>query len=217
MLYNGIRLPDPPSAAAAAAAAELRERYGVPPGRKLLGFVGRLIPTKGTDFALDFLRRAREAGKDCGLMVVGRADNPEQETLYRALGKEAGGVCFTGPQTDPYPFYRCFDALFFPSESWTEAMPGAVQEAAAHGLPVLSRENPAVREIAEFYPRIHFMADGDDPGLTLDRLFALPPADTRAVEENFSIRAMADKTLALYEDLLRKKTPAAAGNPRRPG
>ncbi|MDR2076877.1 MAG: glycosyltransferase family 4 protein [Desulfovibrio sp.] len=201
LLYNGIRLPDPPCAAAAAAAAELRARWNIPPGRKLLGFVGRFAGGKGVEFALKFVRRARAAGKDCGLLLVGGADSAAEEARYRALGAEAG-ICFAGPQPDPYPFYRCFDGFFFPSESWTEAMPGAALEAAAHGLPILSRENPAVREIAAFYPAIHFMADEEDPVLALDRLFALPPASTRAVEENFSIRAMADKTLDLYDRLL---------------
>ncbi|MDR2160746.1 MAG: glycosyltransferase family 4 protein [Desulfovibrio sp.] len=201
LLHNGIRLPEPPSTPPPTA-ADIRRRYGIPPERRLLGLVGRLTAGKGVEFAVRFLQRARAAGQDYGLLILGKADGPEQEARYRALGESAGGVCFAGLQEDPYPFYRCFDGFFFPSESWTEAMPGAVLEAAAHGLPILARENPAVREIAAFYPAIHFMADADDPVLTLDRLFALPPADTRAVADNFSIRAMADKTLALYDRLL---------------
>jgi hypothetical protein len=51
------------------------------------------------------------------------------------------------------------------------------------------------------------MADSDDPALTLDRLFDLPPADTRAVAEKFSIRAMAARTLDLYDRLLSGREP----------
>ncbi|MDR1360413.1 MAG: glycosyltransferase family 4 protein, partial [Deltaproteobacteria bacterium] len=186
VLHNGVRLPDPPCAADAAAAAQIRARYNVPPERMLLGFVGRLSGGKGLEFALDFVQRARRAGKDCGLMVVGSVGGPDSTDRRLALGEAAGGVCFTGLQADAYPFYRCFDAFFFPSDSWTEALPGVVLEAAAHGLPILSRENPTVREIAGFYPAIRFMADGDDPARTLDGLLAMPAADSGAVAANFS-------------------------------
>jgi glycosyltransferase involved in cell wall biosynthesis len=213
LLYNGVRLPDPPSPEDAAARADLRARYGVLPDQTLLGFVGRLAGGKGLHFAFSFMGKLRALGRDARLLVVGSAGSAAADAMYQAKAGSAGPgtILFSGAQVDPYPFYRAFDAFFFPSESWTEAMPGAVLEAAAHGLPVLSRENPAVREIAEFYPNIHFMADEDDPILTLERLLALPPADTSALEENFSIRAMADKTLALYDRLLSGSARSRAG------
>ena len=84
-------------------------------------------------------------------------------------------------------------------------MPGTALEAAAHGLPILARENPPMREIAEYYQGVHFMRDTDDPVETVKALYALPPADTARLKENFSIQAMADKTKTLYRELLARK------------
>jgi hypothetical protein len=48
------------------------------------------------------------------------------------------------------------------------------------------------------------MADDDCPARAVAALEALPPADTAALKENFSIQAMADKTRKLYWELLQK-------------
>lgn len=214
VLHNGVRLPEDPDPALPSrpgamdpAVRELRQRFGIPPRRRVLGFVGRLAGGKGLGFAFSFVQRLREAGHDYCLLVVGSSGKEAMDSSFReqaaVLGEEL--VYFAGAQSDPYPFYHAFDAFFFSSESWTEAMPGTALEAAAHGLPVLSRENPAMREIAEYYDGIHFMHDDDEPAEAIAALEALPVADTRRLKENFSIQAMADKTKKLYRGFLRRE------------
>lgn len=207
VLYNGVRLPDPPLSPEAAMAekAALRERHGIAPGTRVIGFVARLTRGKGLSFAFDFMGRLRASGRDACLMIVGSSGDEERDRHYAAMAEDMAGpgaVCFTGRQSQPYAYYRLFDAFFFPSDPWTEAMPGAVLEAAMHSLPILSRENPAVREVAEYYPGIHFMKDGDDPEIALAALDALPPPVPGRLENQFGIESMAERTMTLYHELL---------------
>ena len=187
-----------------AGALAVWERFGIRPDQKVLGFVGRLTGGKGVGFALSFMERLHRERPDHCLLIVGASGNEEKDAALRrqAEALPSGLVHFAGAQSDPYPFYRAFDGFFFPSESWTEAMPGTVLEAAAHGLPILARENPAVREVAEYYSGIYFMSDNDDPAHAVDSVYSLPLADASRLRENFSIHSMAEKTKALYRELL---------------
>ncbi len=206
LLYNGIDLSRCLLGAAETGpspAVELRARLGIAPDYKILGFVGRLIPVKGVEFALNFMRRLPVSAKYC-LVFVGTSGDAKRDAALKEQAASDGRIYFVGLQRDPHPYYRAFDAFFFPSEAWTEALPGTVLEAAAHGLPILARENDTVREIATFYDGIHFMQDDADSLKTLAALDAMPRAQPERIWETFSIEAMAKRTITLYNNLLEK-------------
>jgi D-inositol-3-phosphate glycosyltransferase len=127
-LSNGIDTaafrPAPPEERAA-----IRQRFGLPPGRSLVLFVGRLVEKKGYHILL----AAREPAYD--LVFVGPGPIPK--------GGRIEGVHWMGPrdQDEAAQLFRACDVFAFPAigEIFTLVM----QEAMASGLPVVTTDDPA--------------------------------------------------------------------------
>jgi glycosyltransferase involved in cell wall biosynthesis len=139
-------------------------------------WVGRLIPGKRIDVALDAL--ARVAGANWVFDVVGDgAARPELEKQARRLGLSER-VFFHGFQSNPADWYRRADLLVFPSR--LENFPVTMVEAMSHGVAFLAMRGDGVRyhtanaEIVE-HGRDGFLADSDeDFGRMLAELLERP-------------------------------------------
>lgn len=108
-------------------------------------FIGRLIDNKGPHIALDGLARARAAGADVTLDVLG--DGPIRDRLHDlAVEHNLGAaVTFAGHVDDIAGRLRQADVLLRPS--YTEGLPLAVLEAMACGVPVICSTVPGNTEI----------------------------------------------------------------------
>lgn len=116
----------------------LRERWGIPAGAFVVGFVGRMRHYKG----LDHLLRAVARLPTARLLLVG--DGPLRrglQRLSRSLGV-SGRVTFAGEVSDEDlpSCYRSADLFVLPSTSRAEAFGTSLLEAMATGLPVISTE-----------------------------------------------------------------------------
>ena len=198
ILHNGLTLPDDVEPAP-------RSELGVPEDRKLVGFVGRLARGKGVG---RFLNMAREAcGQTPGrfhFIVIGDGDGlPKHRDWVRGQGLERD-VTFLGERLDIHRCYGALDCLCVCSDPGIEGMPGVALEACAHGLPILARRAAPMEEIRVYYDRISFMDDTAPVALQLEDTLALPPADRSSLRREFSIEAMRDRTLAVYEEVGRQ-------------
>jgi len=114
----------------------LRSRFGIAPETKLVGFIGRLSAEKGPDL---FLRMALSVRAQCPaaeFVLVGDGVMLKQlETFTRRFGI-ADAVHFAGNQDDMPAVFNELDVVV--SSSLSEAMPLAVMEAMASGLPVVA-------------------------------------------------------------------------------
>jgi glycosyltransferase involved in cell wall biosynthesis len=106
---------------------QARDRLGLPAAGPVVLFVGRLVPNKGVDLALEACRRL----PGVTLVVVG--DGP----LGHLLAARPDGVRWLPavPGESMPDCYRAADCLLLPSVD--EGLPLAVQEAMASGLPVV--------------------------------------------------------------------------------
>ena len=106
----------------------LREEFGLPIGRPLALFVGRLVPKKGINIALAAPREGYE------LVVAGSGD-------ARALDGRAG-VHFLGSLRPERvaELMRACDVLVLPTVG--EVFPLVVKEAMSTGLPVVTTDEP---------------------------------------------------------------------------
>ena len=195
VLHNGLTLPDDVAPAP-------REELGVPVGRKLIGFVGRLSRGKGVGKFLDMAREAsRQVPGQYHFVVIGDGEGLEAKRAWvRERGLE-GEITFLGERRDIHRCYAALDCLVFCSEPGVEGMPGVVLEACAHGLPILARKTAPLEEIREFYDRIAYLGESVAVAAQLERTLSLPPADQGKFRGGFSIEAMRDRTIALYEGL----------------
>lgn len=134
--------------------APLREKYGIPQGRRIILSVARLDPRKGHAHVLRALKQLSQADKDrLAYVIVGVADDLKHEEQLRRLAKECGvPVVFTGRigNEEVRGLYR---------ESWVFCLPGMKDakkiegfglvylEAAAQGLPSVALPVGGVPEI----------------------------------------------------------------------
>jgi len=201
-----------------AAAASIRERYGP---RIVLG-VGRLIYYKG----FEYLVRAM-AHVDGNLLIVG--DGPLRarlEELARALGIHER-VFFAGEiQNDAIaPYYHAADVFVLPSVARSEAF-GIVQlEAMAAARPVVNTRIDSGVPFVSIDGMTGITVPPREPealAAAITRLLDNPDlrarygaAATRRVREEFSLEAMASRTLDLYHDILPELASALSDAPSK--
>jgi D-inositol-3-phosphate glycosyltransferase len=109
--------------------AAIRQRFGLPLGRPLVLFVGRLVAKKGYQILL----AARDPEYD--LVFVGPGPIPNSGRVE--------GVYWIGPldQIQTAELYRACDLFAFPAVG--EIFTLVMQEAMASGLPVVTTDDPA--------------------------------------------------------------------------
>ena len=115
-------------------ADEVRRRLGIPSGRFVIGWLGRMTGVKQTSDLLSVLALLRDRGVDAGLLLVG--DGPDRravETQAHDLGLMRHCL-FLGYQEEVAPWYAAMDAVALPSGN--EGTPVTVIEALAAGKPV---------------------------------------------------------------------------------
>jgi glycosyltransferase involved in cell wall biosynthesis len=126
--------------------SDVREKLGIPPEAKVVGFVGRLTTDKGLPellIAFDTVLRTEPSAR---LLLVGWFDAAE-DALSRDLRTHVlrhPRIDCTGFVSDTAPYYRAMDVLVLPS--WREGFPNVVLEAAASGVPVVTTECTGARD-----------------------------------------------------------------------
>lgn len=135
----------------------LRKQYGIPPGEKVLLFVGRLGKEKNVPFLLEAFKELLENIHGVTLVLVG--GGPEEETL-KGLTEQLNinnKVLFTG-NLSPQDVIKCYhgaNLFVFPSITETQGL--VIGEAKAAGLPVVAVNVFGVSEM---------VVDGEDGFLT---------------------------------------------------
>ena len=176
--------------------AEARRACGLPQEAFLVGYLGALEEKKGV---LDLLRAAASASL-AGAQVVLAGEG--------SLGPQLAGqprCLLLGRLEDPRPFLRSLDVFAFPSHQ--EALPLALLEAMAAGLPVVATRVGGIPEAVED-EATGLLVPPKDPermAAALHRLAADPAlarrlgdaARARAARA-FSAEGMVERTLAVY-------------------
>ncbi|GAP51372.1 glycosyltransferase [Streptomyces azureus] len=154
--------PDP------GARARLGREYGVPAGRPLVLFAGRLDATKGVPLLTESVRLLRERGRAVHLVMAG--SGAEAGPVRNALGAD---VSLLGPlpQERLARVYAGCDVFAFPSR--TETCGNVVAEAMASGLAVVLPEGARTTQWLTAPGRDGIVVRHDDPGEWADTLGTL--------------------------------------------
>lgn len=165
------------------------------PGPVTVGFVGSLGLRKGTPYFLEVAKRLK--GRGIRFVLVG----PTGAHASLIAGTDTVEVVGPVPRSEVAARLASFDVLLFPSTC--EGSPGAVMEAMAAGLPVVSTPNSGtvVRDGVDGF--IHPYDDIDALAGSVERLAADAALrlemgrQSRARAEQFSIPAYADGLYAV--------------------
>jgi glycosyltransferase involved in cell wall biosynthesis len=202
VIGNGIVVGPPPTAQDRAAA---RERLGLAPTDTVLGIVARLSPQKAHPVLFRALARLTPTRPDLRLVVVGGGD---EEPALRALVVELGlaaHVLFTGIRDDVPQLLPGFDISCLSSVH--EGVPLTVLESMAAGVPVVSTDCGALRDMVTDGVEGRLVPVGDVPALAT-ALAALVDDPQRRAEMGRRARERAERegsiahTVAGYQRLL---------------
>ncbi len=127
----------------AAKVRETRRHFGLDPDRPVFGMLGRLTPQKRP---LDLCALAKRIGPDIQFTWTGLGELAESFVNAAAV---LPNVVLVPAQTDVRPIYEMLDGLIITSKF--EGLPVVLLEALSMGVPALSTDVGAIREVLERY------------------------------------------------------------------
>ena len=208
-------IPNGVDIAAVSAPAEDRARIRAELGAAEPDFVwlavGRLTPQKDYPTLLEAFPPLASAG--ARLLIAGRGEL--EEALQRRASELgiASRVTFLGVRHDIAALLAAADG-FVLSSAW-EGMPNVVMEALAAGTPVVATLVGGVSELVKDDSSGLLVPAGNPPALSraMERLMSLSSEERRDmglrgrahVTAHYSLQAMAERWMALYEELLKGK------------
>jgi glycosyltransferase involved in cell wall biosynthesis len=125
----------------------LRTRFAIAADVPLVGFVGRLSAEKGPDLFLRAALSVRAQCPDAQFVLVGEGAMLKQLQLFARRFAIADAVHFAGSQEDMPAVFNELDVVV--SSSLSEAMPLAVMEAMASGVPVVACKVGGIPDLVE--------------------------------------------------------------------
>lgn len=179
----------------------------------VLAMVARFLPAKGHDIALRALAMLNE--RSWTLVLAGALDTREakqMQLLAEQLGI-AARVRFAGHRDDVASIYGCADILLAPSRR--EALSLTLLEAAAFALPIVATDVGGIGEaVADgetglLVPTENPAALAQAIGTLLDDAVlrkSMGEAGRRRYEQLFSVATMVQATLAVYRELVQRKS-----------
>ena len=191
---------------------EHRRALGIFPGDIAIGIASRLVPDKGHDVAIKAFSALAERFPGCRLLIAGSGPlQPELEARAQRI-LPPGRARFLGYVSDMRAFFGSCDLVLFPSlPSFGEGFGLAALEAMAAGVPVLASDAGPLPEVVSDAVSGLVLPPGDVGAwaeamadLVTDRTRRQQmgeQARTRA-KERFSVATMADRTVAVYEEVL---------------
>lgn len=124
-----------------------KRRLGIPPGRLVIGAVGRLSEEKGFEVLIRSVDQLIERGFDVELRIVGEGDQHERlQRLITALGRQ-DRIRLMGYLANTIPFYEATDV--FTLSSLREGLPNVLLEAMAMEVPVVATRVAGIPRLIE--------------------------------------------------------------------
>jgi glycosyltransferase involved in cell wall biosynthesis len=194
--------------------AEQRRSLGLDPDVIVVGVASRLVPGKGHDVAIRAFATVAKRFPRTHLLVAG--DGPLRAEIEEMARRNlpSGQVRVLGYVEDIRGFFGACDMVLFPSlPSFGEGFGLAALEAMAAGVPVVASDAGPLPEVVSDGESGLVVPAGDDQAwahaifaLASDRSLRLRlghGARARACQE-FSVGDMADRTAAVYREVLRE-------------
>ncbi len=195
--------------------ATLRLKLGLPAGH-LFAYTGKLNRGKGLEFLTRVWKNWIPQHPDCRLLLIGSGamqflSCEEELRAFVANNKMESAVIFAGNVSNVHDYLQAADFFVFPSES--EALPLALLEALATGLPTVASDIGGCRDIITDGRNGRLAPPNDEPAWIagMKTLVSDPSVATEwgragreTVLKTFSITHVAEEHLKLFRAVSRK-------------
>ncbi|MBH07424.1 MAG: glycosyl transferase family 1 [Phycisphaeraceae bacterium] len=200
--------------------ARLRLQYQVPPGRVVMGAVGRLSTEKGFCLLIRAVHALVERGLDLELWIAGEGDQRgDLEDMVERYDL-AGRVRLLGFVEDTISLYHALD--LFVLSSLREGLPNVVLEAMSMHVPVVVTQVGGVGDLIQHEQTGLICTAGELDALieacqrlvtdkTLRRRLAM--AGRKAIESHYSFGQRMDQIRHIYDNVLGIPKPNTADSP----
>lgn len=171
--------------------------------------VARMLWDKGIGEAIEAVKRLKEKGLDCELVLAGGIDAQNPSGISQCIIEkwvQQGFCTWLGNVEDIAGLYQKSDVALLPS--YREGLPKSLLEAAACGLPIITTDVPGCREIVT-PNKTGFLVPAktvEPLAHALEKLFRdkelshrLGAEGRKMVEKHFSLETVIQKTLKLYK------------------
>ena len=186
-----------------------RAEFGIPADAFVMAAAGQLIPRKGHRYLLQAVADLQRSQPPFRLLIFGEGYLANQLRAQAASLGLGDIVQFAGFRADLDDFMPCFDLLVHPALA--EGLGVATLKAAAAGVPVVGfAAGGLVEAVADGVTGV--LTPPEDVDELRDAIAALIDDDDRRdqmgqagrarMQKEFSIDTMADKHVALYENVL---------------
>ncbi len=215
LLGNGVDLARfDPDRGDPDARARLRQSWGIGPDDVVCGVVARLVWEKGYRELFEAVAALRNRVPNLRVVVAGPQDHAKGDAVAPAdiVAAEELGVRFLGMRDDVEDLYAAFDLFVLPT--WREGFPRAAMEAAAMGLPIVATDIRGCRQVVDDGVN-GLLVPVRAPARLADaiahvatdsqRRAAMGRASREKALKEFDDRRCIDITLAVYDDLLRRR------------
>lgn len=189
--------------------ASVRKRWGIAPGDRVVGFVGRFSRQKQPLLFVDIIEALAEAGERVVGVMLGSGE--EGEALLRRLASSPARdkIIVEEPKGEVRQSIGAFDCLCLPSAY--EGFPLVLLEALALGVPIVASSVGGAAATTDS-GACGTVVDSDDPHafaeavreILLREPTALSVACRMLYERRFTHRRLVDETEALYRAVLRE-------------
>ncbi len=187
--------------------AQARKQLGLPAHRRLMLWVGRMVPVKGLDVLLEACQQLKQQTSDFHLLLIG--DGPLRPSLavevqQRSLSEH---VTFVGTVDHDRlgPWFQAADLTVLPSRS--EGIPNTLLESLACGTPFVASAVGGVAEIGTHAAA--WLVPPDRPDELAKALHAAL-AEQRTVtpaDQPQTLQQFAGQVIELFRGLLSQKSP----------
>lgn len=213
-VHNGVDLASLRSAPGLP--LRVKEKMGLPPGKRVVGVVGRLEARKGHRFFLEAMRTVLAAEPDTVGIVIGEGkEGPALAVQHESLGL-GDGVRLVGYWASVAEALSVIDVFVLPS--LMEGHPIALLEAMAAGKPVVATSVGGNGEAVADGVTGLLVAPGDAAALAAatlsllrdpERAARMGQAGQAAVRERFSLEAAVRANEQIYLDCLQRQGKGA--------
>jgi len=125
---------------------KIRKSFGVKSNELLIIYVGRVAPEKSIELLIEGFKKINQAILPAKLLIVG--DGPSLQSLKFGIDEHLkNSILFVGKveMSEVARYYSAADVFVSPSITETQGM--TFVEAAACGLPLFAREDPALKDV----------------------------------------------------------------------